>query len=120
MFRILSFRSRRFKEFAFGGGCRSGGQKSRRECRGADESAGGRTVRRSRDPFRACIGVFFHEIFGHRVEGHRQKDESEGQTFTKSVGEQILPDFLSVTFDPTIKSSGHRPQRICTNTTTKA
>lgn len=49
-------------------------------------------------------GVFFHEIFGHRIEGHRQKDESEGQTFTKSVGEKILPDFLSVTFDPTIKN----------------
>lgn len=48
-------------------------------------------------------GVFFHEIFGHRIEGHRQKDESEGQTFTKSVGEKILPEFLSVTFDPTIK-----------------
>jgi TldD protein len=48
-------------------------------------------------------GVFFHEIFGHRIEGHRQKDESEGQTFTNSVGEKILPDFLSVTFDPTIK-----------------
>lgn len=51
-------------------------------------------------------GVFFHEIFGHRIEGHRQKDESEGQTFTKSVGEKILPDFLSVTFDPTIKRIG--------------
>jgi predicted Zn-dependent protease len=49
-------------------------------------------------------GVFFHEIFGHRIEGHRQKDESEGQTFTRSVGEKILPDFLSVTFNPTIKS----------------
>jgi len=48
-------------------------------------------------------GVFFHEIFGHRIEGHRQKDESEGQTFTKSVGEKVLPDFLSVTFDPTRK-----------------
>ena len=48
-------------------------------------------------------GVFFHEIFGHRIEGHRQKDESEGQTFTRSVGEKILPDFLSVTFDPTLK-----------------
>ena len=46
-------------------------------------------------------GVFFHEIFGHRIEGHRQKDESEGQTFTKSVGTKVLPDFLSVLFDPT-------------------
>jgi predicted Zn-dependent protease len=44
--------------------------------------------------------VFFHEIFGHRVEGHRQKDEQEGQTFTKSVGKAVLPDFLSVVFDP--------------------
>lgn len=51
-------------------------------------------------------GVFFHEIFGHRIEGHRQKDESEGQTFTNSVGEKILPEFLSVSFDPTIKRIG--------------
>ncbi len=50
-------------------------------------------------------GVFFHEIFGHRIEGHRQKDESEGQTFTKSVGEKILPEFLSVTFDPNMKQA---------------
>jgi TldD protein len=48
-----------------------------------------------------AAGVFFHEIFGHRVEGHRQKDETEGQTFTKSVGKPVLPDFLSVVFDPT-------------------
>lgn len=51
-------------------------------------------------------GVFFHEIFGHRIEGHRQKDEAEGQTFTRSVGEKILPEFLSVTFDPTLKQIG--------------
>ncbi len=48
-----------------------------------------------------ATGVFFHEIFGHRIEGHRQKDESEGQTFTKSVGKPVLPDFLSIIFDPT-------------------
>lgn len=48
-------------------------------------------------------GVFFHEIFGHRVEGHRQKDESEGQTFTKSLGASVLPDFLSVVFDPALR-----------------
>ncbi len=51
-----------------------------------------------------AAGVFFHEIFGHRIEGHRQKDESEGQTFTQKVGEKILPDFLTVTFDPTLKN----------------
>lgn len=48
-------------------------------------------------------GVFFHEIFGHRMEGHRQKSEQEGQTFTGKVGEKILPEFLSVYMDPTIK-----------------
>jgi predicted Zn-dependent protease len=48
-----------------------------------------------------AAGVFFHEIFGHRIEGHRQKNEDEGQTFTKSVGAKVLPDFLSVVFDPT-------------------
>jgi predicted Zn-dependent protease len=45
--------------------------------------------------------VFFHEIFGHRIEGHRQKDISEGQTFTKMLGQHVLPDFISVDFDPT-------------------
>jgi predicted Zn-dependent protease len=48
-----------------------------------------------------AAGVFFHEIFGHRVEGERQKDESEGQTFAKSLGKSVLPEFLSVVFDPT-------------------
>jgi TldD protein len=52
-----------------------------------------------------AAGVFFHEIFGHRIEGHRQKDENEGQTFTKSVGAPVLPEFLSVIFDPTRKKA---------------
>jgi predicted Zn-dependent protease len=52
-----------------------------------------------------AAGVFFHEIFGHRVEGHRLKDESDGQTFAKSVGQAVLPEFISVTFDPTLKSA---------------
>lgn len=50
-----------------------------------------------------AAGVFFHEIFGHRIEGHRQKDETEGQTFAKSVGSKVLPEFLSVSFDATRK-----------------
>jgi predicted Zn-dependent protease len=52
-----------------------------------------------------AAGVFFHEIFGHRIEGHRQKDESEGQTFTKSLGKKVLPEFLSVVSDPTRKTA---------------
>ncbi|HEY6987855.1 MAG TPA: metallopeptidase TldD-related protein, partial [Bryobacteraceae bacterium] len=51
-----------------------------------------------------AAAVFFHEIFGHRVEGHRQKDISEGQTFTKMLGSKVLPDFISVDFDPTLTS----------------
>lgn len=50
-----------------------------------------------------AAGVFFHEIFGHRIEGHRQKDVTEGQTFAKSVGARVLPEFLSVVFDPTVR-----------------
>ena len=49
-------------------------------------------------------GVLFHEIFGHRIEGHRQKREEEGQTFKKKVGERVLPESFSVIFDPTRKS----------------
>jgi predicted Zn-dependent protease len=52
-----------------------------------------------------AAGVFFHEIFGHRVEGHRQKDETEGQTFTNSLGKPVLPTFLSVIFDPTRRTA---------------
>jgi TldD protein len=48
-----------------------------------------------------AAAVFFHEVLGHRLEGHRQRDEEEGQTFTKKVGQEVLPKFLSVSDDPT-------------------
>ena len=51
----------------------------------------------------AAAGVFFHEIFGHRVEGSRLKQEADAQTFKKKIGEQVLPKHLSVTFDPTLE-----------------
>jgi predicted Zn-dependent protease len=47
--------------------------------------------------------VFFHEIFGHRIEGQRQKNEDEAQTFKKKVNQPVLPGFLSVYSDPTLK-----------------
>jgi predicted Zn-dependent protease len=53
-----------------------------------------------------AAAVFFHEVFGHRIEGHRQKSEAEGQTFTRMVGQSVLPDFLSVAFDPTLRHYG--------------
>ena len=45
-------------------------------------------------------GVFFHEILGHRLEGHRQKGADEGQTFRKQIGHKVLPETFSVIFDP--------------------
>ena len=48
-----------------------------------------------------AAAVFFHEVFGHRAEGFRQKDITEGQTFTSKVGERILPEFISIKDDPT-------------------
>ncbi|HEU4333295.1 MAG TPA: metallopeptidase TldD-related protein, partial [Candidatus Eisenbacteria bacterium] len=48
-----------------------------------------------------AAGVFFHEIFGHRIEGHRQKDEDEGRTFAKKVGQAVMPAFITVIDDPT-------------------
>ena len=53
-----------------------------------------------------AAAVFFHEVFGHRAEGHRQKDVTEGQTFAKKVDQQIFPDFLTVVDDATQKKLG--------------
>jgi len=50
-----------------------------------------------------AAAVFFHEVLGHRLEGHRQRDEQEGQTFTKKVGQPVLPEFLSVADDPSLR-----------------
>ncbi len=53
-----------------------------------------------------AAGVFFHEIFGHRIEGHRQKDEDEGRTFAKKLGTQVMPTFINVSDDPTRQRFG--------------
>lgn len=50
----------------------------------------------------SASGVFFHEIFGHRLEAHRMK--SGGQTFKRMVGERILPEDFQVYDDPTMAS----------------
>ncbi len=49
-----------------------------------------------------ATGVFFHEIFGHRVEAARMKSENDAQTFKNKVGQLVLNKNLSVIFDPTI------------------
>jgi len=48
-----------------------------------------------------AAAVFFHEVLGHRLEGQRQRGDEEGQTFTKDIGKDVLPTFLSVADDPT-------------------
>lgn len=48
-----------------------------------------------------AAAVFFHEVLGHRLEGRHQRGEQEGQTFTKQVNQLVLPDFLSISDDPT-------------------
>lgn len=53
-------------------------------------------------------GVFVHEVIGHRVEGHRQKDDGEGKTFLEYVGRSVLPSFISIRDDPTVSHlAGH-------------
>jgi predicted Zn-dependent protease len=51
--------------------------------------------------------VFFHEVLGHRLEGQRQRGDEEGQTFTRELNKEVLPPFLSVADDPTMRTYGN-------------
>jgi TldD protein len=53
-----------------------------------------------------AAGVFFHEALGHRLEGERQNDNNEGATFKGQIGNPILPAFLTVMDDPTVRRIG--------------
>ena len=50
--------------------------------------------------------VFFHEVLGHRLEGQRQRGDDEGQTFTKLLHQPIMPSFITVVDDPTVRTFG--------------
>ncbi len=56
-----------------------------------------------------AASMFFHEIFGHRIEGARLKSETDAQTFKKKLGELVLPEDMSVIFDPQLKKSHNIP-----------
>ncbi|MET0406042.1 MAG: TldD/PmbA family protein [Cystobacter sp.] len=56
-----------------------------------------------------AAGVLFHEAVGHRLEGDRQDGEGEGKTFRGQVGRQVLPTFLSVVDDPTVRALQGEP-----------
>ncbi len=49
-----------------------------------------------------AAGLFFHEVFGHHIEGHRQKSKEEAETFKNKIGEKILPEFVSIYDNPAI------------------
>src|SRR5215468_3472788 len=53
-----------------------------------------------------AAGVLFHEAVGHRLEGERQNDDKDGHTFKGQVGKPILPFFLSIIDDPTLRAAG--------------
>ena len=46
--------------------------------------------------------VLFHEVLGHRAEGHRLGSDSDGRTFKDMVGQQVMPGAFSVIDDPTV------------------
>lgn len=56
-----------------------------------------------------AAGVFFHEAVGHRLEGERQDDDQEGQTFADKLETEIIPPFLDVYDDPSQKTEGTIP-----------
>ena len=51
-------------------------------------------------------GVFFHEILGHRLEGHRLKEVDDSHTFRDQLNQRVLPESFSVHFDPTVRTYG--------------
>ncbi len=53
-----------------------------------------------------AAGVLFHETVGHRLEGERQNNDSEGKTFKGQVGNRILPEFISIYDDPSRRELG--------------
>ena len=50
-----------------------------------------------------AAGTLFHEAVGHRLEGERQDNSTEGKTFKGQLGKLMLPTFLSVVDDPTLR-----------------
>ena len=58
-----------------------------------------------------AMSVFVHEVLGHRLEGHRQKLDSFGKTFTSKIGQLVTAPFISVVDDATLASFNGKPLR---------
>ena len=58
-----------------------------------------------------AMAVFVHEVLGHRVEGHRQKEDTFGRTFTDKIGKQVVSPILTIVDDATLPSFNQIPLR---------
>ena len=58
-----------------------------------------------------AMAVFVHEVLGHRVEGHRQKLDSFGKTFTSKIGQLVTAPFVTIIDDATLPSFNGQPLR---------
>ena len=58
-----------------------------------------------------AMGVFVHEVLGHRMEGFRQKEDSFGRTFTDKIGQAIIAPFITIVDDPTLSYFNGIPLR---------
>lgn len=58
-----------------------------------------------------AMAVFVHEVLGHRVEGHRQKEDSFGKTFTDKVGQEVVSPLLTIVDDATLAEFNGQPLR---------
>ncbi|MFQ5715727.1 MAG: metallopeptidase TldD-related protein, partial [Nitrospinales bacterium] len=50
-----------------------------------------------------ATAMLFHEAIGHRLEGDRLRTNNDGKTFAKKIGRHILPSFLSIVDNPTVR-----------------
>jgi predicted Zn-dependent protease len=56
-----------------------------------------------------AAAVLFHEVLGHRAEGHRQRMQWEGKTFKKMIGQRVMPHGFDVFDDPRALSINGMP-----------
>jgi len=56
-----------------------------------------------------AAGVFFHEIFGHRIEGQRLNSAFDSQTFMDKAGKMVINEAITVISDPTQRSFNGMP-----------
>lgn len=58
-----------------------------------------------------AMAVFVHEVLGHRMEGHRQKMEDFGRTFTDKIGQPVVSPILTIMDDATLAYFNGEPMR---------